>query len=542
MKNIFILLFLILNLPGISQISRGGKPYEYKGLKKSSSYQIDIPDKEIQILKSLQDNESQAGKKVLKYAYTINTDFSPENNGEWINVSEAIRVWRIELQSKGAYALGLLFNEFKLNPGCMLFIYDPQQENVLGGFNELNNKTSGILPTAIIPGDRIVVELQVPVGIDYGHLKIASLSHAFIDIFGLHDSETTGIGASGSCNKDVNCEYGTDWQIIKRAVCRVQITSTGEFCSGTLLNNSAIDGKAFLLTANHCIDRNSKAQSAVFYFNFETDFCGDTATIKILKTLSSARLLATSDSLDFSLLLLSDDPPENYEPYFAGWSRDVSPSSKATCIHHPLGDLKKISVENDPVSLSYQSANAPDWLFEDEIPGAYWRIVRWDVATTEPGSSGSPLFNSNQLVIGNLSGGDATCTNPVNDYYAKISVDWDYYQDTTQQLAHWLDPEQLNLSFLSGFDPYYKGEPTYYDRFLVYPNPADDYFILSTDSLSLRNSFMNLYNLQGALVGSYSPNEEKEALFYVSHLKPGVYILKIQIGDILGRKKIIISR
>jgi hypothetical protein len=111
----------------------------------------------------------------------------------------------------------------------------------------LNNKTSGILPTAIIPGDRIVVELQVPVGIDYGHLKIASLSHAFIDIFGLHDSETTGIGASGSCNKDVIANMVPTGKLLKELYAECKLPLPGSFCSGTLLNNSAIDGKLFFL-------------------------------------------------------------------------------------------------------------------------------------------------------------------------------------------------------------------------------------------------------------------------------------------------------
>ena len=542
MKNFFLVFFLVFSLPAISQISRGGKPFAYEGLKKAVVYSVEIPDKETQLLKSMQETELPERKKVLKYAYTISTDYSPEYHGEWIETKESVKIWRIELESKGAYALGILFSEFKLNPGCMLFIYDPKQENILGGFNEQNNKASGILPTAMIPGDRIVVELQVPVGTDYGSLKIGSISHAFIDVFGLHDSNATGIGASGSCNKDVNCEYGTDWQVIKRAVCRVQINATGEYCTGTLINNSMEDGKAFLLTANHCIDKESKAQSAVFYFNFETDFCGDTDTSGIIQTVSSASLLATSDSLDFSLILLSEEPPENYQPYFSGWTRSSVPSSMATCIHHPWGDLKKISIENDPVSASYQSNNAPDWLYPVEFPGAYWRIERWDIATTEPGSSGSPLFDKNQWLIGNLSGGDATCSNPVNDYFAKFSVDWDQYVDSSKQLAHWLDPLNLDPLFLNGFDPYNVADSSFYDRFWVYPNPANDFFILSTDSLNLQGALINLYNLQGAMLGSYRPEEEKEAFFYVSDLQPGVYILKIQIGDIVGRKKIIISR
>jgi len=540
MRHLFFIIIIQLSINVYSQIPRGGKPYKYSGVKKSSAYQLDIQDKESRIIESLKDAEVISGKKRMKYAFNVDVNLNPENSGEWISLEDK-NIWRIKITSRGAKALGLIFDQFVLNDGSAVFLYDPSQKHVLGGFNYLNNKDSGILPTALIPGESIVIELQVPRGAGYGNLNIGSVSHAFVDIFGLDDKKDTGIGASSYCNVDINCDQGISFEMVRRAVCRIQIGVINEFCTGTLINNVKEDGKAYILTANHCISRNSWAQSSVFYFNFDSRYC-NADTIFESQTVSSARLLATHDSLDFSLLVLSEEPPESYSPYYAGWTRSEIPSPFATCIHHPWGDMKKISKENNTVETSYQTTNPPDWLYEDRFPQAFWRISRWDLATTEPGSSGAPLLNTDQLIVGNLSGGDANCSNPVNDYFAKIGVDWDFFPDSTKQLAYWLDPNQTDTVMIEGYDPYYNITPDLFDRFWTYPNPASEYVIINIDSLSLRNATVSIYNLQGSMLASKRIKEEKEAVLYLNHLPEGLYILKLQIGDITGRKKIIIER
>ena len=40
---------------------------------------------------------------------------------------------------------------------------------------------------------------------------------------------------------------------------------------------------------------------------------------------------------------------------------------------------------------------------------SFWWIRGWDIGSTEGGSSGAPLFNAGQRVIGLLSGGIARC-------------------------------------------------------------------------------------------------------------------------------------
>ncbi|HEY0979051.1 MAG TPA: hypothetical protein VGE21_16390, partial [Flavobacteriales bacterium] len=76
-------------------------------------------------------------------------------------------------------------------------------------------------------------------------------------------------------------------------------------------------------------------------------------------------------------------------------------------------------------------------------PADCWRVPVWDVGTTEPGSSGSGLWNANHQLIGQLYGGQASCDNNVNDYYGRLSESWEF-------LAEWLG---ACGDTLGGFDP-----------------------------------------------------------------------------------------
>ena len=81
-----------------------------------------------------------------------------------------------------------------------------------------------------------------------------------------------------------------------------------------------------------------------------------------------------------------------------------------------MGDVKKISVDNDPaVSATYSA---------EFVSGAFWKILQWEKGTTEGGSSGAPLFDQNHRVVGLLTGGEAVCGRSVNDYFAKLSVSY----------------------------------------------------------------------------------------------------------------------
>lgn len=528
-------MLILVSLPLEAQLSGGGKPEPFNGFRRDSSWiRVPGPDR----LKSLEDQEAYSGKKPFRFAEVSDLSVNPEEEGEWFETGDGRNIWRLGIHAPSSYALGLVFDRYRLEGEAVLFIYTPDQKRILGGFNHSNNKPSGIFPVDNLPGDQIIVELQVPAGQNYGELSIGKLSKAFVDIFGTSDAR---FGLAGSCNININCPEGDDWQVVKRAVCRILIISKGEYCSGTLINNALNDGKAYLYAANHCIGTSADAQSSVFVFGYESPSCISTDG-SVANSLSSAQLLATSDSLDFSLLLLNETPPESYKPYFAGWTISETPPSSGICIHHPLGDVMKISYENNTLLTTYQTVNPPTWLTVGSVPQAFWRVQRWDKGTTQGGSSGSALFNSSKKIVGNLTGGDATCPNPVNDYFSKFFMNWDYYPQPEKSLKSWLGPLPDGIKELSGFDPLSTGPGEDIDPFQLFPNPNNGRFRINVDSQDLSGYRLRIYNLQGHLLADYSPSPVPENYFDLSHLPSGYYILEIRTNVALGRKKLLIAK
>jgi hypothetical protein len=415
---------------------------------------------------------------------------------------------------------------------------------ILGGFNQKTNKKSGVLQTAFVPGDRLIIELQVKNGKNYGEFNIGNISHAFIDIFHSTQKKDGYYGSSGSCEVDINCQEGAAWQTIKRSVCRIifrRDAFTTDVCTGTLINNTAVDGKALFYTANHCIKRVSEAESAVIYFGYESPECegqdGDASL-----TLSSAEILATSDSLDFTLLQLSEDPPESYKPYFAGWSRNSLPPQRSVTIHHPRGDVKKISRDDDPALIEYQTENPPSWLYNGSAPDAFWRIEEWEMGATEGGSSGCPLFNTAKLIVGNLTGGDASCINPVNDYFSKFYLNWDYYPEANRQLMPWVDPINSNVQFLDGYDPYDIPDPFEIELFEIYPNPGKGLFSIYTDTLDISTANIRVFDMKGSIIADYSFQALQNAYLDLRQFENGIYIIELRIKGFLERKKVVILK
>jgi len=135
-------------------------------------------------------------------------------------------------------------------------------------------------------------------------------------------------------------------------------------------------------------------------------------------------------------------------PYYAGWDATGSAPSSSVGIHHPDGDIKKISVDNNSaVSSDFDPDPAP------YPSNSQWKVVDWDKGTTEGGSSGSPLFDDNsQKIIGQLTGGYAACGNSSSDYYGKFSMSWDYGSSSSSRLKDWLDPNNTGIQQLDGIE------------------------------------------------------------------------------------------
>jgi lysyl endopeptidase len=426
------------------QISRPGRPYllEYSGSPGLKVYDLVVTkEQKIKALTIDQDSMLKSSKSGL----LIDVFYTPENSGTWDTLADGTKIWRAAFRINGASMMNLIFSPYQLNRGVRIFLFDSKQQTVLGAFSDLNNKPVSILATAQIPGDFLIVEVQVPRYLEsLGSLAISGVGCDFSG-----DSKTSLLkdgwfGASGDCNVDIQCDHDSLVNLQKKAVVRIVFNGNVR-CTGTLVNNTKFDGINYVLTAEHCISEEVEANSAVFYFDYESPWCnGPNGNDQ--KSLSGSTIRATGDKLDFTLLELLEPIPFTYQPYYAGWDYSGNQPASGYCIHHPMGDVKKIAYENHPLKIGSYGIGYN--------LNTHWVVQHWETGTTEKGSSGAAFFDQYSRIVGTLTGGYANCTHSVNDYFQMFSHSWDDYSSRTSQLACWLDPSDLDNGFLVGFDPY----------------------------------------------------------------------------------------
>lgn len=346
-------------------------------------------------------------------------------------------------------------------------------------------------------------------------------------------------GNSGSCLININCEEGQKWIDQKRSVVRIKSRVQGRIlqCSGTVINNTQRDNTPYILTAEHCghilntdiYASSSDLNSWLFDFDYESISCGSPSDESDLNywSLTGAQLIAQSKDRggdfgsDFFLLKLNDSIPRDKKVYYAGWdNRDIA-SPSGIGIHHPNYDIKKISTYSTNIISAPSIKGTPDAHWE-----MTWSPTANGLSVTEGGSSGSPLFNQNGLVIGILNSGLASCSdNDQPDYYGKISYCWESNgEEAYNQLKPFLDPLDLGVSQLEGgyhSDSIYIPEPVITEKNTpyIYPNPVSDILKIKEDNIQL----VVIYDALGnTLKTSYDDNQ-----IDVSNLSSGYYMIRV---------------
>lgn len=450
MRFLLTIFFFFLFINSVSaQISQGGMPLPLNVLKSTDNAVVEMPALQNEVLKQAVLEVQSADKqlKPFRFAHPFEVSLTPGNSGVWVKTADGFYCWRLKIRSRNAKSINLIFDDFKLPEGARLFIFNEMENHFLGAFTAFNNKPSGKFAVSPVLGDEITVQYEIPEKYrDIKHFSITKVNHDFVGILKASDRRPLGI-VSGSCNIDINCDDWGNWSKVKNSVCRL-IVDGREICTGVLINNTAENQKPYILSAAHCYDKWTFAETTVYTFNYESPFCapldGDPSN-----SISGAIMKAQYDTLDFALAELSLVPPPAFRPYFAGWDRTSNIPDSTITIHHPQGDVKKVSLDADPPEISnFQSGY---------LDNGFFKILRWDGGVTEAGSSGGPLFNASKNVIGTLTGGVATCSNPVRDYFEMFSLSWDNKPDSAKQLKYWLDPLNSGEQVLNG-NQFYENE------------------------------------------------------------------------------------
>lgn len=445
----FFLLLLPVAVSG--QISQGGVPMQVLKQKSVFSGVEDLVVMPAVDGLKMRRADSRSGPDMLKpfkFAHSFEVSLSPQNSGKWYNTSE-VNIWQLRIRSTGAFSLNLILNNFRLPENARLFLISLSTGEIKGAYTSQNNSDNQILAIEPVAGDEMLVQYEEPVKVAFpGEFTISRVAHDFVGITASGGHRPLGI--SGSCNINVNCNEFDGTEELRDAVCRLIVNGT-EICTATLINNTSQDGTPYVLTAYHCLfdatrqkTMEEMAQVSVYLFNYESPSCSSVDG-DVSRSLSGSTLKASFDSLDFALLRLNTSLPYHYRPYLAGWNRQGVPPASSACIHHPLGDIKKIAVDKDAAVTSTFNSGY--------LAKGFWNIRRWERGVTEDGSSGGPLFDQDKLLVGTLTGGSATCSLPTNDYFEKFSLAWDYRKEPDKQLKVWLDPLNLNVEKLAGLMP-----------------------------------------------------------------------------------------
>lgn len=407
--------------------------------------QIDaIPQIVLPALSEAERDAVDTDSRRRQFAVTRAVSFQLDD-GAW---ADDAQVWQLRLHSVEATSQSLRLTADALPAGFRLSVSAPDGSD-RRDYDAADVNAAGELWTALVRGDSLLLSLRLPAGTRAdAALRITELHHGFDPFW------RAGFKA-GSCNIDVACAQADPFRDQVRAVVRLQIS--GSFiCSGTLLNNTEEDERPFVLTAGHCLEGSAAlppaavAQSIVTYFNFEASSCGGARDGSLSQSQTGATLRARwNDQVgsDMSLIELLLAPNAAFDVAWAGWDRRSSAPSDVVGIHHPSGDEKAISIDDDRTRItSFGGTSSPG-------DGNYLRVVAWDQGTTEPGSSGAGLFTQSGRVVGQLSGGSASCqARDESDWYGRFATAWQGGGTNDSRLCNWLDPNGTGAVAISGRD------------------------------------------------------------------------------------------
>ncbi|MDR1631879.1 MAG: trypsin-like peptidase domain-containing protein [Dysgonamonadaceae bacterium] len=488
-----ISLFSLSNAGVSAQISHGGKPFflqdlpsqspkggvvssvvEYPAAAKSPSGDsgvspqpskegtgnFEMPTFDLDSIMREDQMEERNSLRSYRFAHKFFTKIEKRKDAALTILPDGTKVWQIGIRSNGAYSINVLLTDFELPPGGKLFAYSSNYSHVIGSFDYRNNSPEKILPLRPVAGESIIIEYSEPVDVPFeGNFTVSEVNHDYRDFF-RREPGSDG-GSIFSCMPDALCSEMDKNPIRSTVLLMINGTTA---CTGVLVNNTEDDGTPYILTAVHCLNDSleygiyknrehyiTTSGTIVSFFNYNRPVCGTQLKGTEEMTMAETYPRVILERRDVALLELREKPPVYYDAYYAGWNMDESGRTGIhTNLHHPSAAVKKYGKTETDLSV----VNFSPEIFERE---SHWKVPAWTIGSTYGGSSGSPLFDSNGLVVGTLTGGSSNCNgsapNGASDYFTILYKSWETTEPEVDQLKTYLDPGNKDLKQQPGFDP-----------------------------------------------------------------------------------------
>lgn len=327
-------------------------------------------------------------------------------------------VWSAVVESPGATALRLVFEDFELMDGVELYLYNDLGQ-VAGPYTRSDRRGRRSFFTRTLSTNRVHLQLRydgadVTTALDATRFTLSEVAH-LDDRFLPGRRPATQSVREHCSNLNVDCVENAECDLHDPAVDPIvedlrnataelffQSGASWYMCTGGLIES--LDGTpGHLWTSHTCISTAEEAASLESYFHFTTpcppgggpttdcDFADDPTYG--LTPVFGATIVDTSDVTDFTLLMLDGDPPAGTT--HLPWSTTPVANTDGVALYrisHPSGAPQAFSEHE--VDAAWDLCGEPgDFIYSQDIIGA-----------TEGGSAGSPVYNAAGEIVGQLYG------------------------------------------------------------------------------------------------------------------------------------------
>ena len=464
MKNIlFVFVFMISIIPpvegqvkieNIENLSHAAQNGFYISDHVANAYNTAVPSRS-EIAGLFREDSLDIGSKAYRFAIAVGINVDFLQSASWVTRGR-MTYGRLLVVASGAKSLSLNFSAFNIPEFSEVVIYNGRT-TIAGPITSEENNDSQTWASPIFVGDSIWIEAKLPTWKKNAFkLTLSNLAYGYrsFDI-----GKSGGFGASGGClaNNNVLC-FGNAWEFERNAVCLLVDQNGERFCTGSMINNSCNNNIPYVLSANHCIPAGAGGPGQWrFIFQYWSSACNPSQDDPNYIQFYGSTLRANASPSDFLLLQLNQMPDPTSGITYLGWDRTINAATSGASIHHPKGDVMKVSTVNT------SALRADNYVFADgkQAVGSQHWIVSWNNGVTEEGSSGAPLLNQSKKIVGQLSGGPSACyaaANYLKDAYGRFDNSWTGTGNNATRLSNWLDPSgfgnmtapSINLSYIAG--------------------------------------------------------------------------------------------
>ncbi|MGD8375045.1 MAG: trypsin-like peptidase domain-containing protein [Acidobacteriota bacterium] len=348
-------------------------------------------------------------------------------------------VWATRLSSPGASGLRVHFTEFSMPRAADVFLYTLDGQ-VYGPYQRQGRNGDGDFWSDTAFGDEVLLQVRFFERPSRSELAHAGFSIAEVGRLG----KSFGPTLESHCNQNVPCIENAECgggasQALQNAIGQM-LWAQGPYlytCSGGLIADTDSGSQTpYFLTAHHCISRGKDAKNLEVYFNYTvpcgTSNCPDWVyDVNPLPPHTIGSTIRDSSSNGDHTLLELDEPAPSGTA-FLGWTTANVANANGT-------GLARVSYPAFmPQAYSEHTVDTGAGTCST-LPRGEFIYSHDEYGATEGGSSGSPVVNSSDQIVGQLYGGCGTNINDECDADSNSTVDgaFAYYFSSVES---YLDP------------------------------------------------------------------------------------------------------